>query len=412
MHTSTNPLEIAGALGALVKICEDSSVQMDDQTIRLILQTVINMLNTPDHNIRSGCVKCVNEFLVIKSDAIWGNLDQYLGLLYNLTRDSSALVQKYVCQSFNYIVELDPHSFQGNLPNVIDFMLLQTCSEDTEVALTAGDFWLVVAEHQDFHLQLQEFLPKIVPTLLKQMVYSENDLLILEHDNEDDYQVEDKQQDIKPRFHKSKNHELESDFKKVEPQDDEDDYDDSDDEDEYEEEWNIRKCCAAALDMLSTIYNDDILDSFIPTVNLMLNHPDWQTKEAGILALGAVAQGSNHGMEPHLPMIVPLLIQYLSHEKPLVRSITCWTLARYFGWIANFPCPSEEALHHHRQNYMLPILQKILQSCVDRNKEVQKAACSSLAALEEEAREALIPFLDPILDTFARCFELYQVFNT
>ena len=400
-----NPSQMMGALGALEKICEDSAADLDPQTSQLLVHTVIELVNSQDPLARSSCLKCINEFLSVKSDAIWGNLDQYLGLLYTLTSDSSLIVQRYVCQAFNHIVELDPHSFGQNLGNVIDFMLLQTCSQESELAIEAGDFWIIAAEHEDLHLELQQYLPKIVPVLLKNMVYSENDLLMLEGQAEENFQIADSEQDIKPRFHKSKAHEQERDSKL--PQNDESDYD-SEDEDDYDEEWNIRKCCAAALDMLASVYNNDILDSFIPVVNQMLNHPEWQTKEAGILALGAVAQGASNGMEPHLPMIVPLLIQYLRHEKPLVRSITCWTVARYYSWIANFPCSTKEAMDSHHRRYMLPILEQILHLCLDGNKEVQKAACSSLAALEEEARDLLIPFLDHILDTMTRCFGLYQ----
>ena len=42
-------------------------------------------------------------------------------------------------------------------------------------------------------------------------------------------------------------------------------------------------------------------------------------------------------MVPHLPELIPFLIQCLSEKKALVRSITCWTLSRYSHWIVNQP---------------------------------------------------------------------------
>ncbi len=59
-----------------------------------------------------------------------------------------------------------------------------------------------------------------------------------------------------------------------------------------------------------------------------LCHNEWEVKESGILALGAIAEGCMGGMIPHLPELVPFLISCLSDKKALVRSITCWTLSR------------------------------------------------------------------------------------
>lgn len=42
--------------------------------------------------------------------------------------------------------------------------------------------------------------------------------------------------------------------------------------------------------------------------------------------------GCLSGMEQHLPTLMPLLVTQLSDPKPLVRSISCWTLGRYAAW--------------------------------------------------------------------------------
>lgn len=41
----------------------------------------------------------------------------------------------------------------------------------------------------------------LVPILLKRMVYSEQDRILMSGEEEDDQHVPDRQQDIKPRFH-------------------------------------------------------------------------------------------------------------------------------------------------------------------------------------------------------------------
>ena len=58
---------------------------------------------------------------------------------------------------------------------------------------------------------------------------------------------------------------------------------------------------------------------------------------AGILALGAIAEGCMSGMTPHLPELIPYLINCLKDKKALVRSITCWTLSRYCHWAVVLP---------------------------------------------------------------------------
>ena len=67
-------------------------------------------------------------------------------------------------------------------------------------------------------------------------------------------------------------------------------------------------------------------------------HQEWEIKESGILALGAIAEGCMTGMIQHLPELIPYLINYcLSDKKALVRSISCWTLSRYSHWVVGQP---------------------------------------------------------------------------
>jgi transportin-1 len=169
---------------------------------------------------------------------------------------------------------------------------------------------------------------RILPVLLKCMVYTPDDIAILEAAAENDAHIADKQEDIQPRFHKGKVHGStgEKEAKQANGNDpsimregageEDDEEDDEDfDLDELADEWNLRKCSAAALDMLSTVFQDDLLPELLPSVNAMLNAAEWPVKEAAILAIGAIASGASSGMEPHLGQLVPHLISHLGHEK-------------------------------------------------------------------------------------------------
>lgn len=56
-----------------------------------------------------------------------------------------------------------------------------------------------------------------------------------------------------------------------------------------------------------------------------------------------------NGMIPHLPELVPYLINCLSDKKALVRAITCWTLSRYSHWVVSQP----------HDSYLKPLMKEV-----------------------------------------------------
>lgn len=90
--------------------------------------------------------------------------------------------------------------------------------------------------------------------------------------------------------------------------------------------WNLRKCSAAAIDVLSNVFGDEILPALMPLIQvnviplrlwklLQLAKPcstklqaklstsgdeAWKEREAAVLALGAIAEGCINGLYPHL----------------------------------------------------------------------------------------------------------------
>ena len=181
------------------------------------------------------------------------------------------------------------------------------------------------------------------------MVYAKDDLLWLDGDAED-ANVPDKDSDIKPRHYDQESHGYAheggplTDERHVgaygdelvgDDDEDEDDYDGDDFDDEMSTEWNLRKCAAAALDVLAVRFGPDLLNVLLAPLKDKLWSSDWLQRESGILALGAMAEGmcscllyerpleyysrSSAGckdaIEPHLPALVPYLINMLSDPK-------------------------------------------------------------------------------------------------
>lgn len=56
--------------------------------------------------------------------------------------------------------------------------------------------------------------------------------------------------------------------------------------------FNFRKCSAAALDVLASVFREELLPVLVPILKETLFHQDWEIKESGILALGAIAEGT------------------------------------------------------------------------------------------------------------------------
>merc|ERR1719242_309616 len=271
-------------------------------------------------------------------------------------------------------------------------MLQRTQDQDEGVALEACEFWLSLAEQPICKEVMAPHLDKLVPVLVRGMKYSEIDIILLRGDvDENDENVPDREEDVKPRFHRSRSHHPDT-------TDMADEDDDGLDDDSSLSDWNLRKCSAAALDVLASVFRNDLLPILLPILKETLFHADWDVKESGILVLGAIAEGCMSGMIPHLPELIPYLINCLSDKKALVRSITCWTLSRYAHWVVGQP----------HDTYLKPLMSELLKRILDSNKRVQEAACSAFATLEEEACTELVPYLGFILETLVFAFHKYQ----
>ncbi|KAI9498718.1 armadillo-type protein [Zychaea mexicana] len=417
-----NAVVVENAFTTIQKICEDCSRDLDAnaggvQPLEFMIPKFITFFNHPSDKLRLNAITSTSQFITLRSAPLMNAMDNFLSALFSRATDDSLEVRKAVCQALVSLLEMCPTVLFPHMPNLAEYMLFCTQSDDADLALEACEFWLVFAEQDELREQLEPYLPKVVPVLLRGMVYSEMDLMTLGGD-EDDAHIADSEQDIKPRFHKAnlveieradKNDLDEGGKKKDTAFDEEDDEDDDDDfdedlDDEFYGEWNLRKCSAATLDVLCTSYEGEVIRLLMPLLKTELENPDWLHRECGILALGAAAEGGLQEIGPHLPELVPYLFNNLVDPKPLVRSITCWTLGRYAAWIVQSAQQSPEA----RKHFLEPLVQKLLERILDNNKRVQEAACSSFSLLEEEATTELVPYMQPILVTLSTAFEKYQ----
>lgn len=400
-----------GAFGALQKICEDSAETLDADTtnrpLDILIPKFLQFFNHSISKIRSYAIGCVNQFIIQRSQALMLHIDPFLTNLFHVATDDDPEVRKNVCRALVMLLEVRMDRLVPHMRDIIEYMLVRTQDADEGVALEACEFWLSLAEQTICRDVLFGHLSRLVPILVRGMKYSEIDIILLKGDVEEDEAVPDKEEDIRPRFHKSKTHTIKTSNSNCnsgtengttdQTEDDDDEYDDGDDDSSLSD-WNLRKCSAAALDVLANVFNEDLLPILIPILKETLFHQDWEIKESGILALGAIAEGCMAGMLSHLPELIPYLINSLNDRKALVRAITCWTLSRYSHWVVSQP----------HDSYLKPLMTELLKRILDGNKRVQEAACSAFATLEEEACTELVPYLGFILETLVFAFTKYQ----
>lgn len=291
-----------------------------ERPLNFMIPKIITYFQSPIVAIRVCALTCINQFITRKSQSFLVNVDAFVEGLGQLSGDNNPDVRKHVCQAMVMLLEARPDKLIPQINNVVEYMLYSTKDDDETVALEACEFWLAFAEQDALQEHLRPHLNRVIPVLLAGMVYSDLDIISLDIDDEDN-SVPDRLEDMKPRFHHAKTHTTENAATteaapEVDDDSDEDDEDEDDeDDDDIYMEWNLRKCSASALDVLSAVYGNSMLDVLLPLLQTELFHAEWKHRECGILALGAVAEGCMSGIEPHLPTLIPYLISTLKDPK-------------------------------------------------------------------------------------------------
>lgn len=407
------------AMAALFKVCEDNRKILDrdyqgQRPLDVIIPKLIEFTSRESARVRSLALSSIHVFLPHRPQALMASLDVFLSQLFNLSGDRDTEVRKMVCQSFSQLVEFAPEKLIPHMEGLVNYILIQQQNqEDPELALDAAEFWIVAGESQRLQQPLAPFMSKIIPVLLQNMIYEEDDVIRLMHDEDEDADTEDRAEDLKPQFAKAKSDKLNAAKQgdqangASQQEEDEDDLsegeiEDSEFGDDPEDEWTLRKCSAAALDVFSNVYHNPIFEIILPYLKETLRHEQWPNREAAVLTLGAVADGCMDAVTPHLPELVPYLISLLNDAQPVVRQITCWCLGRYSEWASHLSDPSQ------RVQFFEPMMEGILRRMLDNNKKVQEAAASAFASLEEKSDDSLIPYCEPILRQFVQCFGKYK----
>ena len=138
------------------------------------------------------------------------NIDLFLENLFQLANDTDSDVRKHVCRALVMLVEVRIERLIPHMQQIIQYMLLTSQDADDTVALEACEFWLMIADQPICRDVLQPYLDKLLPILCKNMKYSEIDVIILQGDVDDDHDIPDRIEDIRPRFHRTRTRQYQS----------------------------------------------------------------------------------------------------------------------------------------------------------------------------------------------------------
>ena len=403
---------VNGCFSALYRICEDTVEELEQpqnaELLGLLLSKCIPFMRHESESVAEMALECCFHLVFCRNNIITLYLESMIESLFELASCDSIEVRKQVCRTIVALfeVQLEPtiQLLSPHMDDVVTYMLQMASGENDHLAVEACEFFLAVTEQEGARDFLRPHLPDILTMLLERMCYSEDDLLALHDANEADAHIPDAESDIRPVHaaqHASKGWGRNS-------IDEEGDGNETEEGEESDEEfarddgmasWNIRKEAAAVLDVIANTFRDDILPILLPLLQELLQDDSWVRKEAGILALGAIAPGCMAGLQEHLADVTPFLLISLQDQIPLVRSIACWTLSRFSGWVVS--------LGPDHENFQ-QLVERLLACVLDNSKRVQRAACAALATLEDIGKHTLVPFLPYILSTFVDAFDHYQ----
>eukprot|EP00049_Salpingoeca_infusionum_P019426 m.361806 g.361806 ORF g.361806 m.361806 type:complete len:878 (+) comp19921_c0_seq1:188-2821(+) len=395
-----------GVFQVIDVLCEDCFIDMIqievEPQLTIILQACVHFFEHPSPRIRYCALHSCNQFISSKSLVLLKILKDYVEGLFKLAADDSADVVRTVCEAFVELIdtrfEHSSHLLVPEMPNIFQYMLAQTQSADGTIAMQACKFWPTVAVLPNVEGFVRSVLAELVPVLVHCMQHTAEDLAGMQRELRDDAQEEDRECDI--ATHHSKERHGAGSYDEEEGDDEEDE--EENDDDIENSQWTLRNIAAASLDKLSHSF-PELLEIVVPHIVQGLNSENWLEVETSVMALGAISNGCREGLEEHLVELHSYILNCIPHAEPLVRQISCWTLSRFS---ARFLEIDDDGLA--LQSMVTALLERIF----DGNKRVQQQACYSMAQLEEDAGNLLVPHLAAIVPALAHAYDNYRKKST
>ena len=429
---SADPNLTDGGLDAVYKVCEELNGRLDvpvpnmpeGSPAGLLLPKLLALVSgatgagAAETAARRGGLGAINLMTPSWPQSHAHLMDAYLRGLFALALDTDGGVRKEVCSGIVSLLYRAPEKLAPNMREVIAYMIERTSDGDEDVALESCEFWAAFCEadlERDTVEVLREFTPKLIPMLLTNMKYAEDDEeVIAAEEDEANAGREDRDQDVRPSFRgqRDRGDGANGGVSGSAADDGDETYYDAGEDDDDDAQWNLRKSSANGLDVMSNVFGDELLGMILPIVEQRFRESDWRLRESAILAVGAVSEGCDAGLTPFLPQLIEFLVPSLEDPRPMLRATACWTLSRFARYTAQLafaarPGDPPPATAAQGRAFVERILGGLLRRVGDKNKHVQAAACGALATLLGECREDIAPWLSPTASTLGQAIASY-----
>ena len=424
-----------GGLKTVMKVSQDAPDLLDqggltsDRPLNALIPIFIKFFAHPRPAVKQIALQSLTAYVKLFPAALATNMNEVMQGLSSIASDPDDRTRKRVCEALLTLFEYRSEYLEGQLPSICEFMIVAsgdkhppTSMKATEVRKWRGkpeanhaaqtppnnnfraslvaassQFWnsffhpdaAVSSELREEIIHKQNVVPRLVPTLLKNVVYNEEERAnILYKDTEDEALAAagtTRAMDA-PVHHKNKG-------------DDDEDDDDEGFDDGEDSSWSIRKCSAGTLESIACSSLDPriLLGALLPALQLSLASPDPWLREGAILALGSVVvRGCGQAIESeHFAQLYPFLISQLSDSLPIVAATSAWTLARYCGWVVY------QTESNVQPGLLASHIELLVNACNSVNTKVQNAALTSFSAVVEVAGASITPLLPQIYQFLA-----------
>jgi len=375
LQMMTRNSEVEGALVTLRALVERAPGRVNNPD--LLARKLVGFLKDPNSKNRENSIGCLKQICEVSPGSLVDHSGVFFASMGSLVAgpDESASTRRSAAHSILLLMDLKKVHAEGLLGETMQQMAEAVGDNDEAVAITACDFWIKFctgtrskSENPSLHERVTSVLPRLVSLLVSRLDLPRDQI---EPDHVYDVSVPDGNDDTEAS--KGASHAL-------------------------------RKKAAAGLDAIcSSSGSESLLPIVLPLLQARLMCEDVHSRETGILALGAIAE-CQQAMNEHLLHIFPYLLKQLVDPAASIRRITCWTLARYSAWLFKIRAPDETQLLHLKE-----LIQGLMMRILDRHKQVQEAACSSLTSILGFVQPAnLETYLEFIIRNLMHAFGLYQ----
>ena len=348
---------------------------MDRNAMEKLMPLCVGKLKHDDIAVRAGACQVVADQLRAQNVHMTPYLvaiAKCLGSSENVdlsqgkeNKRSHAIFHKNACDIITEMQYSKPELLMPSFRPLGQYLVSCTSHRNRSISTAACNYWARLLVPPVASQLIEAWLPavlnklgKLVPSFLKCMLYTEDHLRYLEKDHRDD----DREAE-------------EENLNKL------------------EEFTNQRNFAALGFENICRIFQNEVIIIFKPLVPKWLNSDDWLQVEAMLLAIGAFtkAVGTPREMSDIYRDLIPHMLEQYSHPKPLVRSITCFTMQQFI----NISVKGVKDPFNKMMKCTLNLLQ-------DQNQEVQEMALNSLSAMLAFANRDITSFSKKLISELSQ----------